>query len=93
MTDPARPGKQAPGPARYAGLGIQLAASILVFVFGGRWLDQRLGTRVLFTLVGAGIGFGGFMWSLIRQLNKDNQAATQGGKAAGRQGGKGDQNT
>ncbi len=64
-----------PGPARYAGLGIQLAASTFVFVFGGRWLDKRLGTGVLFTLLGTAVGFGGFMWSLVRQLNKDNEAA------------------
>jgi len=85
VTEPARPGKQVPGPARYAGLGIQLAACILVFVFGGRWLDTRLGTGVLFTLVGAVLGFGGFMWSLVRQLNKDNQSASgQVGRSADR---------
>jgi len=66
-------------------LGIQLAACILVFVFGGRWLDTRLGTGVLFTLVGAVLGFGGFMWSLVRQLNKDNQSASgQVGRSADR---------
>lgn len=68
---------------RYAGLGIQLAASILLFVFAGRWLDKRLGTQVLFTMIGAFLGFGGFMWSLIRQLNKDNQSAgRQDGQSA-----------
>jgi F0F1-type ATP synthase assembly protein I len=64
-------------------LGIQLAASILVFVFGGRWLDERLGTEVLFTLVGAVLGFGGFMWSLIRQLNRDARDGTTEGRKDG----------
>ena len=89
MTEPAKPGKAAPGPARYAGLGIQLAASILVFVFGGRWLDEKLRTGVLFTLVGAVLGFGGFMWSLIRQLNRDTEAAgRQDGRSATNKDGK-----
>ena len=59
-----------PGPMRYAGLGIQLAVSILVGVFGGQWLDRRLGTESLFTIVGAFTGFGGTMYSLVRQLNR-----------------------
>jgi hypothetical protein len=54
-------------------LGIQLAASLLLFVFAGRWLDRRLDTQVLFTMLGAFLGFGGFMWALIRQLNKDGK--------------------
>lgn len=55
---------------RYAGLGVQLAASVVLFVLGGQWLDGKLGTGALFTILGAFIGFGGTMWSLIRQLNR-----------------------
>ena len=33
-----------PGPMRYAGLGVQLAVSLLVFVLVGQWADRRLGT-------------------------------------------------
>ena len=65
---------------KYAGLGIQLAASILIFVFIGRWADKKTGAEPLFTILGAFVGFGGTMWSLIRSLNKENQD-TKGGKA------------
>lgn len=58
---------------KYAGLGIQLAVSILVFVFLGQWLDRRAGTGGLFTILGAFVGFGGTMWSLIRRLNQDER--------------------
>ncbi|MGE0354216.1 MAG: AtpZ/AtpI family protein [Gemmatimonadales bacterium] len=58
---------------KYAGLGIQLAVSILVFVFLGQWLDRRVGTGGLFTILGAFVGFGGTMWSLIRRLNQDER--------------------
>jgi ATP synthase protein I len=55
---------------KYAGLGVQLAASILVFVFLGQWLDRKAGTNGLFTILGAFLGFGGTMYALIRSLNK-----------------------
>ncbi len=64
---------QGPGPARYAGLGIQLAASIFLFVFGGQWLDRRLGTGALFTILGAFVGFGGTMVWIIHRLNADQR--------------------
>lgn len=59
---------------RFAGLGVQMAASILVFVFLGLWLDGKAGTEPLFTILGAFIGFGGTMWTLIRALNKGDGA-------------------
>jgi hypothetical protein len=59
-----------PGPMRYAGLGVQLAVSVLVFVLGGQWLDRRLGTGGIVTVAAAFLGFGGTMYWLIRQLNR-----------------------
>jgi hypothetical protein len=59
---------------RYAGLGIQLAVSLLVFVLIGQWVDRKLGTGGIITVVAALLGFGGTMYSLIRTLNrKDGQ--------------------
>jgi ATP synthase protein I len=58
---------------RYAGLGIQLAVSILLFVWIGQWADRKLGTGGLITILAALIGFGGTMYSVIRSLNKDNK--------------------
>lgn len=71
--EPGSPRKKPAGAAKYAGLGVQLAAAIIVFVFAGQWLDKKLGTEALFTILGAFLGFGGTMWSLIRRLNKENQ--------------------
>ena len=55
---------------QYAGLGIQLAVSLLVFVLAGQWLDRKLGTGGIVTIVAAFLGFGGTMYSLIRSLNR-----------------------
>ena len=44
--------------ADFAGLGIQFAFAIIVFLFAGQWLDNRLGTNGLFTIAGVFIGAG-----------------------------------
>lgn len=65
-----------PGPMRFAGLGLQLAISLVVFVLIGRWADRRLGTGGLITMIAAFVGFGGTMYSLIRTLNKRDGGGT-----------------
>lgn len=51
-----------------AGVGLQFALSIVLFLLAGQWLDRRLGTEpwllILGVLVGAVAGF----YSLYRQL-------------------------
>jgi len=73
VADPTRPGSKGPGPAKYAGLGIQFAVTILLFVLAGQWADRKMGTDGLFTILGTFLAFGGTLYSLIRHLNKDNQ--------------------
>jgi len=55
---------------RYAGLGIQLAVTLLVFVLVGQWLDRKLGAGGIATVVMVLLGFAGTLYSLIRQLNR-----------------------
>jgi F0F1-type ATP synthase assembly protein I len=59
---------------RYAGLGIQFAVSILVFLYAGQWLDRRLGTNGLFVIVGVFIGAGAAFYSMYRKLMADQRA-------------------
>ncbi len=70
MTTPDPGGGNSPGPMRYAGLGFQLAASLVIFVLAGQWADRKLGTGGIITIAAAFLGFGGTMYSLIRTLNK-----------------------
>lgn len=58
---------------RYAGLGIQLAVSLLIFVWIGQWADRKLGTGGILTILAALLGFGGTMYSVIRTLNKEGK--------------------
>lgn len=52
----------------YAGLGIQFAASIVVFLYVGQWLDRKLGTAPWLLLVGVFLGAGGSFYSMYRRL-------------------------
>jgi F0F1-type ATP synthase assembly protein I len=53
---------------RYLGVGLQFAGSIVLFLFIGYWLDQRLGTTPLLLIVGVFVGAGAGFYSLYRQL-------------------------
>lgn len=50
----------------FAGIGVQFAATLLVFVFAGVWLDRRLRTTWLFTVLGTFVGAGGAFYSMYR---------------------------
>ncbi len=52
----------------YVSLGIQFAATILVFVLLGWWLDDKLATTPLFLVSGTLIGAGGGFYKLYRTL-------------------------
>lgn len=60
-----------PNPFRYAGFGIQLAASIVLFMLLGFWLDRKLGTGGVLAIIGALLGFGAALYSMLRQLARD----------------------
>ena len=53
---------------RYSGLGLQFAATGIVFAFAGRWLDGRIGTSPLGLLVGVFLGFGLGLYSMVKKL-------------------------
>ena len=67
-----------PGPLRYAGLGIQLAVTILICVLLGQWVDRKAGTDGVFTILGALLGFGATLYSLIRELSRRDQQDKDG---------------
>lgn len=78
--DPERPPKPDPGsvhprPASsyagvgaVAGMGLQFALSILLFLLAGQWIDRKLGTAPLFLLLFVFIGAGASFYSTYRKL-------------------------
>jgi len=56
---------------RYGALGIQMVVIILVFAWGGHWLDGRLALKTpWFALLGVLIGIFGALWTLFKETRK-----------------------
>lgn len=53
---------------RFAGVGVQFGLTIVLLTVFGIWLDGRLDTRPLFTVVLLLLSFVGGTWSLVRQV-------------------------
>jgi ATP synthase protein I len=53
---------------QFAGVGLQFALSILVFLYVGQWLDKKLGTGPWLLLVGVFLGAGASFYSMYRKL-------------------------
>ena len=54
--------------AQFAGIGIQFAASILLFLYVGQWLDRKLGTSPWLLIAGVFLGAGASFYSMYRKL-------------------------
>ena len=56
------------GAAKYAGLGLQFAVSILAFLYAGQWVDRKLGTTPLFLIIGVFVGATASFVAIYRSL-------------------------
>ena len=61
------PGKGLSG-ADFAGVGMQFALAIILFLFAGQWLDKRLGTNGLFTIAGVFVGAIAAFYNMYRKI-------------------------
>jgi ATP synthase protein I len=72
MGDASRPPggspDEGPGAGAYAGLGLQFAVSILVFLFIGQWLDRKFGTAPILLIAFVFLGGGAAFYSIYRKL-------------------------
>jgi len=62
------------GIGSFATVGLELALSVLVGLFGGRWLDTKLGTNGWLTLIGLGFGIATgyrFLWRALQRANQE----------------------
>jgi len=58
----------APSGAEFAGIGVQFALTLLVFVAAGIWLDRRLGTSPWLLIICVFAGAGGGFYSMFRRV-------------------------
>ena len=63
------------GLGTYGTIGIELALSVFVGLFGGQWLDGKLGTEPWLTLAGLVLGAAAGFRSLWRVVAKANREA------------------
>jgi len=69
--------------SRFIGIGWFIGLCIVGGVFGGMWLDRKLDTSVLFTLVGLflGVGVAGFgTYRMISPLIREQDSKDKGNK-------------
>lgn len=72
MADEKRPhpsSRKALSGADFAGVGVQFAVAIIAFLYAGQWLDNRLGTNGLFTIVGVFVGGGAAFYNMYRKIS------------------------
>jgi F0F1-type ATP synthase assembly protein I len=55
--------------ADFAGVGLQFAVAIIVFLYAGQWLDNRFGTNGLFTIAGVFIGAAAAFYNMYRKIS------------------------
>jgi F0F1-type ATP synthase assembly protein I len=53
---------------RLTGLGWYIAACVVVGVLGGIWLDNLLGSRIIFTLLGIILGSVAAFWGVYKMV-------------------------
>jgi len=51
---------------RYAGMGLELAGSIVGLTLAGLWIDHAFDTKPIWLLIGVGVGTVGGLYNLIR---------------------------
>jgi F0F1-type ATP synthase assembly protein I len=84
--------KQGLSGADFAGLGLQFALAIILFLFAGQWLDNRLGINGLFTIVGVFVGAAAAFYNMYRKISAAQKRDDEERKAA-RQGNDGKWNS
>lgn len=74
-------GERSPGgSSAMMGVGFQFVILVLVFLFGGQWLDGKLGTGPWLMIAGLMVGGALGFWSLLRVArNAENTDRTDNG--------------
>ena len=55
--------------ADFAGVGIQFAVALIGFLFAGQWVDNRIGTTPVFTIIGVFLGAGAAFYNMYRKIS------------------------
>jgi F0F1-type ATP synthase assembly protein I len=64
----------------YSSIGLQLAITLLIFVYGGYRLDRRYETEPLFIVAGVVLGMGIGFYNLFKELSGLEKGGEKKGK-------------
>ena len=67
------PASGATSGAAVAGLGLQFVVAILLFLFIGKWADEKLGTEPWLLIAGVFLGASASFYSIYRRLMADQK--------------------
>ncbi|MBO0729067.1 MAG: AtpZ/AtpI family protein [Acidimicrobiaceae bacterium] len=67
---------------RFLGVGIEFATTIVILTVFGIWVDGRLSTAPLFTIVLLLLGFAAATWNLVRTVSRPDRPPNEPGKKA-----------
>jgi hypothetical protein len=83
-TTPSDEGRERSTAAKFAGVGVQFAVTVLVAVAVGNWLAKKLGSG-LYLYLAVFLGAGAAFYSMYRQLmaNLEREEAAKRGREAG----------
>lgn len=81
LPDPRESGRPLSDLARYSGLGLSFAVTLLVFAAGGWWLDRKLESSPWFLIVGVFVGFGLSLYSMLQKLPSGARGRKAGTRA------------
>lgn len=66
---------------KLSSVGLELALSVLIGLFAGRWLDRKLGSDPWLMILGICLGFAAGLRSLMKMMDKAAKAADAADKA------------
>ena len=70
--EPSKPTKKTINYLQYSGLGIQFAGMMVIAIFAGRWLDEKMGfSKPIFVLALIVLFLVSFMYKLYIELIKN----------------------
>jgi F0F1-type ATP synthase assembly protein I len=61
-------------PGTFAGVGLQFAVAIVLFVLLGQWADRKFDTRPVFLMLGVFVGGGAAFYNLYRRITAAQKA-------------------